>query len=363
MQHIKELDSLRTIAVFFVIVSHWLPHEHLLNTIQTGEIGVDIFFVLSGYLISGILIRQKMVMTNENVSLGSVLKKFYIRRSLRIFPIYYLVAIGLIIADYFFVPYPGMLGAKDHEWAYALQLTNVAMWIAQQWFVFAAHLWSLAVEEQFYLIWPLLVLLWPWRAMPYLFPAIAALGIASNYIIGPLTGHPLLVNLLTPTCFDAFALGGWLAYIQICKPEQLPAFKKLALVAFLIVTPYWAVLNAQKVETILPLRTLVSISSLYLIVLLALPTEGPKRNLLQRALNQPSLVFLGTISYGMYLYHFAMPLIFQAAVNRFGYATSTLGPFVYVQFVASYSLLVLVAWLSFRFIERPINSLKNRFAY
>src|SRR5258706_16450661 len=97
MRYIKQLDSVRAIAVLLVIISHWIPPYYLINKIPNGGLGVDTFFVLSGFLITWILLSNRQKAEQEDILKRSVIKNFYIRRTLRIFPIYYLVLILLLI--------------------------------------------------------------------------------------------------------------------------------------------------------------------------------------------------------------------------------------------------------------------------
>lgn len=97
MKYVKELDSLRAIAVIFVIISHWIPQSNIINKIPNGPIGVDIFFVLSGFLISKILFENRNKAEEFNLPKMTLVKNFYVRRTLRIFPIYYLTIFVLLL--------------------------------------------------------------------------------------------------------------------------------------------------------------------------------------------------------------------------------------------------------------------------
>lgn len=97
MKYIKQLDSIRAIAVILVIISHWLPKTNVLNIIPNGNIGVDIFFVLSGFLITKILFDIRSKAEVLNIPKAILIKNFYVRRTLRIFPIYYLTILVLLL--------------------------------------------------------------------------------------------------------------------------------------------------------------------------------------------------------------------------------------------------------------------------
>jgi len=147
MQHIKKLDSLRAIAAILVILWHWIPTDNVINTFNNGAIGVNIFFVLSGFLITRILLtnRNEAEILNDNKL--PVFKNFYARRALRIFPIYYLLVLLILLFHHY-------LGAKfsKAEFINSVAYTiNFYFFKLEHWGDLTVHFWSLAVEEQFYL--------------------------------------------------------------------------------------------------------------------------------------------------------------------------------------------------------------------
>lgn len=256
MQYIKQLDSVRAIAVILVIISHWLPNQNILNRIPNGQIGVDIFFVLSGFLISKILLDSRDKARVQNVSTFTVLKNFYIRRSLRIFPIYYLTIIVVyLVAMYANTP------IKDPFIYYATYTANFYFFEQQSWDVLLPHVWSLAVEEQYYLVWPWLVLL---LNRKYVFPMILvfiAIGIGSQLLLSGFR----MSRILTFTCFDAFGLGSLLAWGITYKKEKIFLyFKRLSVVAILVFF-YFIYSATVKQWNVLSVRTTVSIITLWLI--------------------------------------------------------------------------------------------------
>ena len=160
-KHLYALDGVRGIAILLVLFCHFFfistpsnLYEFVLQKLgDYGNLGVDLFFVLSGFLITGILMDTK---GKENY-----FKNFIIRRSLRIFPLYYFVLIIIFLIMPLFSIFNGplmdrVLEGEVYAWTYTY---NFFIAEKQSWPPFIGHFWSLAVEEQFYLVWPLAVYL------------------------------------------------------------------------------------------------------------------------------------------------------------------------------------------------------------
>jgi len=147
MKRIYGIDGLRAIAVLFTVIQHYIISYYFRSESILGSLGVSIFFVISGFLITSILLKQKQ----ENVSNKEKFIKFYTRRSLRIFPIYYLtISICILSGLYWF-------RNINPFWYYGYAI-NIFIAIQNNgWIGYAGHLWSLAVEEQFYLVWPIYI--------------------------------------------------------------------------------------------------------------------------------------------------------------------------------------------------------------
>ena len=170
MKYIKGLDTVRALAVLVVIVSHWgFPvvlgpkfYAVLNNIIGFGRFGLIIFFVLSGFLITSILLHEKE--KYEDKPKFDSLKKFFIRRVLRIFPIYYILLFIMFLTN---DPY-----IRDHIWYYLGYSSN----LLRETDKVLPHFWSLAVEEQFYLIWPWIILFANKKSLKFIFLASIEIG-------------------------------------------------------------------------------------------------------------------------------------------------------------------------------------------
>jgi len=194
-----QLDGLRAFAVAAVMVHHLLDIESVRHVFSPGLLGVRLFFVLSGFLITGLLVEGRDALDVGVAQGASVLRRFYVRRTLRIFPLYYLV-LGIAL----------VFGGEDTR----VQLPSLAtytynLWIAGLgWFpAHFAHFWSLCVEEQFYLLWPWIVLFAPRRhlvpitiLMILLAPLYRALALSLEF-------NGVAFFVMTPSSFDALGMG------------------------------------------------------------------------------------------------------------------------------------------------------------
>ncbi|MFN4006510.1 MAG: acyltransferase family protein [Chitinophagaceae bacterium] len=251
MTYIKQLDALRGLAVLLVIISHWLPKSHVLNTVPNGKIGVDIFFVLSGFLISGILLNSRK-MVGTSMSILQVLKHFYIRRSLRIFPVYYLYILILFLLGF---------SVSNGLIYYVTYTANFHFYNNNSWAGTLSHLWSLCVEEQFYIIWPFIILLIPREYLLSSIYTFISIGVVSQIIV-----HNNPLGIILPfTCFDSFGMGALLAYYYNVRKDKIDSFERIIQVACFFVIPLLVLYSVSKKFDFLPLRTLISLFSLLVI--------------------------------------------------------------------------------------------------
>src|SRR5436309_1918792 len=145
--YVPQLDGVRALAVSLVVAEHYTHHE---LPLATGRTGVILFFILSGFLITGILLDAREWARAAGVPRPPVLRRFYGRRFLRIFPLYY-ASLAVLYAA-------GVPDVKGYAGWHLAYLSNVLFCRLGAWPAATAHLWSLAVEEQFYLAWPLAIL-------------------------------------------------------------------------------------------------------------------------------------------------------------------------------------------------------------
>jgi peptidoglycan/LPS O-acetylase OafA/YrhL len=347
--HFGSLDGVRCLSILAVIWHHSMGVAARTGIASRGFLGVDMFFVLSGFLIITLLLR-------ERERTGSIsLRNFYVRRSLRIFPIFYLLLLGVAVAMLAFRP-----GTETARWFWA-DLPYLATYTSNWVPVHAVNLalvWSLATEEQFYLVWPNIER----RLRPPAVLAVLGLVLVGNQLVNFGVAAPLLVRWfgseflhlsIVITTFTPIALGVMLAHAMHRRRSYALLYH--------LVGHRWspvalggglAVLCAVAPNDIsgLPRLAIQVIMMLLLASLVAREDHVARPVLAWRPVAR-----LGMISYGMYLYHmFAMSPILTG-FRTLGFENRL------VYFVAAVAATAVVAELSFRFIETPMLKLKRRF--
>ena len=352
MQYIKQLDSIRGIAVLLVLLSHWVP----IYIFQSGAfIGVNTFFVLSGFLISNILFDNKNKAEAAGFSKLIAVKNFFFRRALRIFPIYFLVVISLYLLE------EGKLIDLKNEIIYLLTFSiNFHFYNLKYFGVYTAHLWSLAVEEQFYLVWPWLLLFLKREHIPFAILIFILTGSISQLFIQDHFGY-----ITTYRCLDAFGLGALLSWLYTYKPQLLK--KTYQLLNYIILATLGIVLLwlYGLLPVPMPARTLISIFALWVITYIVLNTQSNKELRFSFLLNNRKLIFIGKISYSIYLYHFYIPFL---ASRFFNYLQLLLPNFfkpyaIILYAIGIFGATIFLSWLSWRLVELPIMRFKKYFEY
>ena len=199
-----QLDGLRALAVAGVAWHHWAPPRYHYG-LPWGS-GVSLFFVLSGFLITGLLLDARAAAAaSAESSPFRVWRNFYARRALRLFPLYYVVlaavtAGGIVRLD------------EDFAWHF-FYATNYYVIGRGEWIGFPSHLWTLAVEEQFYLGWPLLVLLVPLRRMLASLLLVTLTGLLFGFVASVWFADVTMLGLATPAQFFTLGLGATVAWL------------------------------------------------------------------------------------------------------------------------------------------------------
>ncbi|HTB32844.1 MAG TPA: acyltransferase, partial [Bacteroidia bacterium] len=202
-KHFNQLDGLRCIAVAIVLISHWLRYKAV-DLVPLGSMGVNLFFVLSGFLITRILLISKE--ENGGKAIWPPIKHFYLRRTLRIFPIYYLTIIFLALINF---PSTRENIAWLLTYTFNIKISLLSASVNNS-VGFLFHLWSLSVEEQFYIFFPLLLFLIPKSKIKSFIYSVILFGVASRLILYVLAAPKDSLYGLMPCCLDAFGIGALL---------------------------------------------------------------------------------------------------------------------------------------------------------
>jgi peptidoglycan/LPS O-acetylase OafA/YrhL len=345
-QRFAELDSLRAFAVLLVV---W-HHSANINIGLDGYDGVLLFFVISGFLITSILLGARVAAAKCTAPWWAVLRAFYARRFLRIFPAYYAV-LFLVVAS----------GDAQVRAALPWHLSYLSNWYFCHRPEFLNHLWSLSVEEQFYILWPWLVILLPNAALPWAIGAMVLTGPLSRFVIAATGISDIAIWISTPAVLDALGIGCLLAYVWR-KPAFADQVARIALIAGVLLVGFQEASHGLAMPK--PIGSAIAtfgwrLICMWLVHRAARGTKG----LLGGALRMRLLIYLGTISYGIYLIHYFV----MATVGRIEYQFHTRLPVPHHPGLAQFVFVSLVsigaAGLSWTFFEGPLNSLKKYFPY
>ena len=333
--------------------------EGISKKLSLGNIGVDIFFVISGFLITDIILSYK-----EQGNIIKSLKIFYVRRTLRIFPLYYFY-IFIVILLYF-----SELNKK--EVIYAISYCYNFFIISNQGFgnFLFPHLWSLSVEEQFYLFWPLLLFIIPKNLVTRFITILIFFSILFS-LINTFYFHVMFVEYVhTMSCTQALAFGGLLAailkyndknkFVQVIGRHSL-LFFTLGLFGWILSFAF----HTSHPFTFAFMRSFGSFMAFVLLIKLVLPAshEISEKSFLYRLMEISLLQFIGRISYGIYIYHLLVRHIVDVYIRGFfkNYHWFYVH-FSICTFPIYMSVTVIISYVSFRFLESPLNSLKKRYS-
>lgn len=336
---IQALDSTRIFAASAVVYAHAADAPAML-----GRLGVEYFFALSGYLITGILLRARGTGSRD---FARPLGNFFARRCLRIWPAYYLLLAFLLWRNHEHI--------RDSAIWHILYSSNVLFWLKDRWNPWiASHFWSLAVEEQFYLIWPFLIY-WTKRAvLKWLLPALAFASWGMAFALSTcFPGHYNVgFDVLMPFSLLSLAMGATLAVWRLECPRALRGLKPLGYLCIVTLIISIAIQGTAALESF-GTRPLTTICFVWFIAVLSTQTSGT----LSRLLAARPLVYLGSVSYGVYLYHLLM--LYYIVQSKHGPQL----PLGLVTFIATWTASVLLACLSWHLIEKPANAFKARFVF
>jgi peptidoglycan/LPS O-acetylase OafA/YrhL len=356
-------------VLLFHFVGNTMPTSSVERAIVAvtnyGSYGVELFFVLSGFLITGILYDAHHK--------PHYFRNFYMRRLLRIFPLYY----GALALLFFVAPLIPLLRGPTLDflvdrqgWAW-LYAVNIYIAKHGEWsFSYLDHFWSLAIEEHFYLFWPLVVFLLARRPRTLI---AVSLAVSLGAMLARLTGSLMGLNwwtiyVLTPFRLDGLALGAFLAVTA----RQLGGLERLEKVlprvtavsgGLLAITFLWTRLaSRQGLELVLPVRAGLILMLLACLLIGALIAH--EQSAASRFFRSRPMVFLGTYSYGLYVYHHFISyyLTTNGTELELAHWLGSHGAAVALQAIVGASISLAVAYVSYEFFEKRFLSLKRLFA-
>jgi peptidoglycan/LPS O-acetylase OafA/YrhL len=372
-KHIPVLDGIRAYAVLMVCLVHFFQvdenalyetHKYLgiflFKISQIGLRGVELFFILSGFLITGILLDSKNSKT--------YFKSFYARRFLRIFPLYYFVlAVSFILLPQIIdVDEPGKLVINNQAWLWTYN-SNLSYyfgfsgWDVSTNFPSFGHFWSLSVEEHFYIFWPLIIY---FTKEKWISKVLIGITLVSLIIVLFDYFSEGLIPILRWTTFrgaGALSIGGLIAW------NKRNSFNWLRLTKFAkqIIIPGGILFLASN---FIPrkfglLDTASFVTSIVFFTLLIITAINDNK-ITNKLFNHKWLYFIGKISYGIYVYHGLLRPYFKQYIYEGMLAHMNNGIFATIIYtIICTTVSIIISWLSWIIIEKPVIQLKKYFNY
>jgi peptidoglycan/LPS O-acetylase OafA/YrhL len=372
-KHIPIIDGMRAYAVLMVCQLHFFLIDEsslykfnkfigviLFKLSDFGHRGVDFFFIVSGFLITGILLDSKK--SNKYFS------AFYGRRFLRIFPLYYFV----LAVSFFILPHLLQVDAaagaviKNQAWLWTYtsnfsRVVGFSGWDSGLTFPWFGHFWTLCVEEHFYIFWPLLVYYASEKWLPRIMWIIVAFS-SLAVLIDFFTGYSIpILQWATIPYAGVLSLGGLIAWYKHNprKYEHLIRFSKkyiLFLATALLLVIF--IPRQYRVYDILAFFSSITFFCLLLVVAIN------KNKITDALFNHKALYFIGKISYGIYVYHELLKPFFIIYVYKNLQKLMPDGIILLFTFtIISTAISILIAWVSWIALESPLLKLKKHFNY
>jgi peptidoglycan/LPS O-acetylase OafA/YrhL len=368
-RRIPTLDGLRGLAILMVMLFHMtlltsttLLDRVWINIAGYGWVGVDLFFVLSGFLITGLLLDAK--------GGAAYFRNFYARRILRIFPLYYFVVVlSLVILPHIHNAKSEKFGAiKGDEWWYWVYLSNYIIGYRHAFRHGILDVsWTLAIEEQFYLLWPAVVFLFDRKTILKLCAALIAVAIITRSTMNFYGLSPITILTFTPCRMDALLMGAVVALLirapgGIDRLFRWARFLALALGIIMLVYLIWQGPSWDDGRFGQCLGYTCNAILFASCLLLSLRLKSHK--LPSRFLNHPILIQLGRYSYALYLFHFPIRAVIRDTLygpTKFATFLGSQMPGQILFYAIAMSISFCAAWISWHAFEMHFLKLKRLF--
>ena len=341
----RDIDGLRAVAILIVVICHAFP-----AVLPGGYVGVDVFFVLSGYLITSILVR--------GLEIGSFsISEFYVRRVNRLFPALALMMLATLAAGYYY-QIPVDLVALGWQAITGTAFTsNLYFWHSTNYFTGVGkgspflHLWSLGIEEQFYLLWPLLLWLSHKRAWKITAVLMATIVASFAYSVYAVRANPAAAFYSPLSRFWELGAGGILATTTMHRvgPQRHASTLRSTIVGIASLGLIVAASILFNPKTDFPGCWAVVPVAATLALLSSAPSSWVNRTILS---SRP-MVFIGLISYPLYLWHWPILVFLRTAIDG-STSVSIRNATVMAVLVAA-----VIAWLTYRYIEIPLRRVRS----
>ena len=279
------------------------------------------------------------------------IKAFYIRRCLRIFPLYYAVVFAITAL--------GWYAARESFWWNVTYTTNIWFFRTNDWNITVAHFWSLAVEEQFYVMWPWIVLLVPQKWLVATISGLIVVGVLTTITFAAMFPDNKFVSTLPFAAWDALGGGALLATLG----ANTSSCRKFARWAILVGLPVWFFLGLGRNSLPLSISgACMHTAMVYVCVWIVWAISISRATGVGRVFRSRPLVGMGVISYALYILHPFCPFVWEKMVKMFG-MPEVLTSVLSLRVLCCFILLITVAAMSWFLYEKPLNRLKARFPY
>lgn len=351
------LDGLRGIAIFAVILYHNFPQSKF----YFGWLGVDLFFVLSGFLITSILLKSL-----STDSTKKYFKNFYIRRALRIFPLYYF----FLVIFLFILPSLNILNSeveeyREDKWWYIFYLQN---WLFTNDFPAKSnclnHFWSLAVEEQFYILWPLTIFLIKktGRLLLFLSTILLLIFLIRCYLWYIQIPGFNYTNFFTFTRIDGICVGSFVALITNQNKEFLTIYRPIIITGLAVLNFTFFFFNTSGSLPFLAFIGYITFAAVFGVLVYEL-SHG-NNSWLKNIFSFKPLRFIGKISYGLYMFHWPIHYFLNIPFSLFISKIFNFDSPINALFssIATTLLAIAISSMSYYYFESYFLKLKNKFS-